>query len=203
MMNCNVIQDLLLLYAEGCCSEESKAMVEEHLHGCEKCQKVLAEMQEAPEQEKCSVPPAPKRFQRINAWKASLMQSLLLFASFSLLVFGVAREAATPEGGDNGLWAIAVIVPAVGFLLSLSNWYFIRLYPSRKMFSACSFRATLACILLAYFWAGLHYQDAFANLFSGSTLSKVMILVGIVLSIALCVFSRIFSDRFAHMMGNE
>ena len=44
-----------------------------------------------------------------------------------MAVFG-RKKAATPEGAANGLWAFAVIVPVTGFLLSLVNWYFIRVY---------------------------------------------------------------------------
>lgn len=35
---CNVNKDLLPLYVDDVCSEESKSMVEEHLAGCEECQ---------------------------------------------------------------------------------------------------------------------------------------------------------------------
>ncbi len=38
-MKCKVIQDLLPLYAEKLTSEESNELVEEHLEGCEECQK--------------------------------------------------------------------------------------------------------------------------------------------------------------------
>ena len=34
-VNCNIIRDLLPLYAEGMASEESKALVDDHLRGCD------------------------------------------------------------------------------------------------------------------------------------------------------------------------
>ena len=40
-MNCDVIRDLLPLYADEVCSEASKALVEEHLQSCESCEKEL------------------------------------------------------------------------------------------------------------------------------------------------------------------
>nr|WP_325184710.1 zf-HC2 domain-containing protein [uncultured Oscillibacter sp.] len=43
-MNCKIIQDLLPLYHDGVCSEESRGLVEEHLAGCEICRQVLADM---------------------------------------------------------------------------------------------------------------------------------------------------------------
>lgn len=39
--NCNIINDLLPLYLDNLCSEESKQMIEEHLKSCKECQKTL------------------------------------------------------------------------------------------------------------------------------------------------------------------
>lgn len=47
-VNCNIIRDLLPLYAEGMASEESKALVDDHLRGCDSCTKELAELKKAP-----------------------------------------------------------------------------------------------------------------------------------------------------------
>ena len=40
-LNCDVIRDLLPLYADEVCSEASKTIVEEHLHSCERCKEEL------------------------------------------------------------------------------------------------------------------------------------------------------------------
>ena len=42
---CSVIQDLLPLYIDGVCSEESRKVIDEHLAGCAACRQLLAEMQ--------------------------------------------------------------------------------------------------------------------------------------------------------------
>ena len=39
--NCNIIRDLLPLYAEDLLSEDSRALVENHLVGCKECQRDL------------------------------------------------------------------------------------------------------------------------------------------------------------------
>ncbi len=39
MTNCNIIRDLLPLYVDDACSEETKAMIAEHLTSCESCRK--------------------------------------------------------------------------------------------------------------------------------------------------------------------
>ena len=43
-MDCNVIQDLLPLYADDACSEESREIVQEHLQECESCSRMLEKM---------------------------------------------------------------------------------------------------------------------------------------------------------------
>ena len=39
--SCDVILDLLPLYVDGVCSEESSKFVEEHISKCESCKKLL------------------------------------------------------------------------------------------------------------------------------------------------------------------
>ena len=39
--SCDMIQDLLALYHDGVCSEDSREAVEQHLAGCEKCQNTI------------------------------------------------------------------------------------------------------------------------------------------------------------------
>ena len=43
-ISCEIIRDLLPLYHDGVCSNESKQMIEEHLSNCEKCRTELKEM---------------------------------------------------------------------------------------------------------------------------------------------------------------
>ena len=106
-MNCEVIRDLLILYADNCCSEESKALVEEHLKSCPDCRKALSDMN-------AELPPAPqapklKAFSRVNLWKASLLQSILLYVSFALLVFGVFRESVTSYAAAQNIVVIKTL----------------------------------------------------------------------------------------------
>lgn len=201
-MNCNVIQDLMILYTDNCCSDESRAIVENHIKGCAACKIALDEMSMPLVTEKQTT--AKKMsFTQIKSWKASVLQSILLFVSFALIVFGVAREAATPSGDTNGLWAIAVIVPATGFMLSLANWYFIRVYRNRKTFTACSLIAAITFILIGYIWAFIHYQGITDYFFIGSVLSAVLPIVGCVLSLTLCTLAMLLSNEYAKMIGKE
>ncbi len=43
-LSCNVAKDLLPLYHDGVCSDESRALVEAHLESCESCRALLQEL---------------------------------------------------------------------------------------------------------------------------------------------------------------
>ena len=45
-LSCDVIQDLLPLYHDGVCSEESKTIVEEHIATCAACKDMLHGLRE-------------------------------------------------------------------------------------------------------------------------------------------------------------
>ena len=40
-MKCEIIRDLIPLYCDGICSDETKAAVEEHIAHCENCGKLF------------------------------------------------------------------------------------------------------------------------------------------------------------------
>ena len=46
--SCGIIDDLLPLYLDGACSEESKVMIEAHLENCEACSRKLNRMKSEP-----------------------------------------------------------------------------------------------------------------------------------------------------------
>lgn len=47
-ITCNIIKDLLPLYAEDMVSQDTKALVDDHLCGCDKCTKELEALKQAP-----------------------------------------------------------------------------------------------------------------------------------------------------------
>jgi hypothetical protein len=135
-----------------------------------------------------------------------------LFFSFALITIGVALEARTGSGLMNGFWAFNLVIPATGFMLSLANWYFIRIYKSRKSFSFFSLIATLGITLCAYIWSGFHYELNLLELFSECNFVELLDVMqgilllngfGIVLTIVLCVLSKTLSNQYAKMLGKE
>ena len=211
-MNCEIIKDLIPLYIDGCCSKESERAVEEHLSDCSECKKLFEEMKEPTDIIAASV--SPKALSKINELKPSVLQSVLLFTSFGLIIIGVAVEAyAGSDSLGNGLFAFNLVVPATGFMLSLANWYFVRSYKNRKVFSDCSSLITLGITVVAYFWTAFHYEEmGFLEMFKGvsltgffDTLHGILFLLGggIVLTIVFCVLSKILSNKYAEMLGKE
>ena len=209
-MNCNIINDLIPLYIDGCCSEESKKLVEEHIAECDTCKELLNAMKVPTET--ITVTDVPKKFSKLNDWKASVLQSVLLFFSFGLITVGVWLEANTPSGFGNAFWAANLVIPATGFMLSLANWYFVRVYNSRKAFSLSCWVANLGITLCGYIWAGFHYEFDLIELFFGKSLGVVTEIlqtvfllngIGIILTFVFCILSKVLSDRYARMLGKE
>lgn len=206
-MNCNVVKDLIPLYIDDCCSAESAELVKAHLETCPACKALFEHMKDS-SQITVSTVPAPAKPSRINAWKASILQSVLLFASFAAITVGVALEASTPSGLGNSFWAYWLVVPATGFLLSLVNWYFVQLYESKKRFSNCSWLLTLGITVCGYIWAIIHY-DFLVVFQSDATLKDYAEILfgwfgnGILLTAVLCVLSKLFSGKYAALLGKE
>ncbi|MBR5136809.1 MAG: zf-HC2 domain-containing protein [Clostridia bacterium] len=199
-MDCNIVKDLIPLYIDGCCSSESAKTVEDHISKCQECRELLEIMKTPANIEEETI---PNKFGRINLWKASVLQSVLLFVAFGLIAIGVAMEARTPLGLLNGYWAFNLVVPATGLLLSLTTWYFVRLFRNKKRFSdACSL-ITLAIIICAWIWAMMHYEASFINepeiLFASILLNSM----GIALTVIFCFLSKVLSNKYAKLLGKE
>lgn len=195
-MNCNIIKDLIPLYIDNCCSEESFEEVKKHIETCNECKKVFDGMSNDFTENTTTF--EIKDCAKINNWKASILQSVLFLLSFILIVAGVYIEASTGYHDFNGLAAFNVVVPATAFLLSLINWYFVKLYPSRKVFSWCSCVLFLVITFFATVWCSFHYEISLLNIFS-----FFIIIPGILLTIFMAVFSKVFSGTYARLLGKE
>ena len=214
-MDCNIIRDLIPLYIDDCCSEESKEAVKAHLEGCEKCKKLLNVMSEESEVEKAEVTHIIPS--KIKERQASVLQAVTMFVFFGLITFGVAKEAATPSGFGNGFWAFSVVVPATGFMLSLANWFFVRFYKNRRVFSDFSSIITFLFCITAFIWSLFHYKIGFVGLFkllqgaANTGLIDSWRVTGglfgmgwcLALSILFSILSKILSNLFAKKLGKD
>jgi len=81
---CNIVQDLLPLYEDGLCSEESRIAIEEHLKECESCRTLFEQLQilskpELPIQLPLEEQAVKKTFRKIRRkWGLSMISLLLI-----------------------------------------------------------------------------------------------------------------------------
>ncbi len=86
-INCQVAQDLLPLYLDEVCSNESRQLVEDHLRSCEKCRKLIDSTQIAPipniEPEKETADQAVKHgFRKIRTrWIISVVLAIVVIST--------------------------------------------------------------------------------------------------------------------------
>lgn len=94
-LSCNVILDLLPLYADGCCSTDTTALVEEHLEQCDLCRQALKEMnaelpssllEPEPAKEEAALKKGLKKIR--HRWIASLIAVLMIFPIAGLGLMG-------------------------------------------------------------------------------------------------------------------
>lgn len=93
-MDCKIIKDLIPLSEEGLCSEESKAMIEEHIKDCESCRMLYEKM--PVDSKSAPVPDEKETFKKVNrkmkklTWKSGICGVLLLaiLGGLGYLTFG-------------------------------------------------------------------------------------------------------------------
>lgn len=214
-MNCEIIKDLIPLYIDKCCSEESVKEIEKHLPECTDCQNIYTEMKSELLSKNTVSADLPVKIKQINYLKASLLLSALLFVSFAFITLGVYLEASTPSGWTNSNYAFSLAVPFAGFMLSLVSWHFIRFYKSKKVFSKYSCIITILIIILLGLWTGFHYDFSifeFIKMMFDAGLRDtaeaalfliVSYIAGLIITPVLCLVSYLLSAKYADYLGKE
>lgn len=90
-ISCEVIKDLLPLYQDGICSDESRKIVEEHLQSCDKCRELFNNMNQ-----KIDVSGNMDRYEEIadlkklsKKWNRQMMFSMLKGAFSALIMVAI------------------------------------------------------------------------------------------------------------------
>ena len=100
-ISCNVIKDILPLFAEDMACEETKALVEAHLCICEGCRNVLTELKTQPEESGIEMSAGMKRvsdgIRKTKLWTVATAVLLVVSVIASLLVFLTYPVWATAE----------------------------------------------------------------------------------------------------------
>ena len=122
---CGIIEDLIPLYAENLCSEESRAAVEAHLQHCERCRKLADALPAAPPVPAEAVPDEAKTFRKVNRFMTKNRRlNLVLILLLALILLGlglltVGQITKAPElQSFETLWQSADVRPMVHKLTS-------------------------------------------------------------------------------------
>lgn len=103
---CNVIIDMLPLYKEEICSDETKELVEEHLRSCENCRQLYEELS-LPAQKNETVPSEAETFKKVGKKlkRSRFTKIMSALMCICLVLFGAVNGA----------------------------WYFLKYRPMKKM----------------------------------------------------------------------
>ncbi len=147
--DCEVIRDLLPLYADDACSEQSRALVEEHLDECPACGEMLQRLKEDEiengllEEKESVISYAVRRFRRRSAAVGSAVSGAVLIpvlivlailftgpqmswvsvvlAAICVPVSLIAVPLLVPE--DKGLWTFLAFTASLLLLLGVACIY--------------------------------------------------------------------------------
>ena len=143
-INCEVIRDLLPLYADDVCSAASREMVEEHLQDCNDCREELdrirkTEINTALQEEKYSVVQyGAQRFKRRSAVVGSAISGLFMIPILVMLILNLYA------GSSLGVFFIVL----ASLLVAASLIIVPLIMPEDKAFwTFCAFCASLMVLL--------------------------------------------------------
>lgn len=167
---CEIIRDLLPLYADDVCSERSRQLIEEHLQGCPDCTAMLEklkanEIEDGLKEEKEQVIEyQAKRFRRRSATVGSVVSGLFMIPVVVCLIVNLA----TGSGLDWFFIVLASLAVAASLIVVPL------MMPENKLFwTFCCFTMSLL-LLLAVVCFGSHgswfFTAASAVLFGLSVL---------------------------------
>ena len=102
-LSCNVIRDLLPLYAENLTSEESNALVDEHLCGCDECAKQLGILKKAQAIPVETDAPGLKKIRKaiVRRRVLAVTMAVMLVITLVLVALGSAGLAGRRSGGEG------------------------------------------------------------------------------------------------------
>ena len=85
-ISCNIIEDLMPLYHDEVCSEESKKLIEEHLKECNECRNYLKSLRSENFQEKININTEEVKITALKELKNDYLEKMLRFLLFLFLV---------------------------------------------------------------------------------------------------------------------
>lgn len=172
-MKCEIIRDLLPLYVDGVCCEETSAAVREHLETCSACRAMFENMRQAvPSPTVRGVPDEKAVYLRLRQNIGNFLLVCVFAVAFVGIAFGMLIEVGE-HGFPQGVFAVSCVIPGAAFLLAVLNCFFYREYPSRRSFCVTSAAVSLAVCLIGDVLALFHYD--FSVSFGGAVALCVLI----------------------------
>lgn len=124
-VTCNVMEDLLPMYYDEVCSEETAAMVKEHLNSCPSCRRILTDLQseiEMPAVKPDDIKPLLKIRKRYKRTKQSWLAAVILTLALIPLAF--------LSGNRQGVHAAQNDIAAEDNALAIGNAFICALVDS-------------------------------------------------------------------------
>lgn len=181
-LSCAVIRDLLPLYADGACSDETAALVEEHTGACPECRELLEKMRAAP-----PLPPEPAFDSR--GFLCKVLRTLLGAALALAVMAGcfAVNAAGAWDGGPASAWHLAATLLYVlfwggftaaarkyapclklSFGLSLLTFFSAAVGLICRLLSAGGFLAAFACVFASIPFYGLRFVMGWTGLYAAA-----------------------------------
>ena len=143
-ISCNVIQDLLPLYADEACSEESREMVQEHLRECGDCSRMLERMKndeieaDLKSEKEDVIAYGAKRFRRRSATVGSTVSGVFMIPILVCLIINLV------SGSAMGWFFIVLASLAVAASLIIVP---LTVPEDKAFWTFCAFTGSLVALL--------------------------------------------------------
>lgn len=150
---CDVVRDLLPLYVDGVCSEGSRALIEEHLAGCEACAAMLEKLRDSACED--SLRQEAKTVMAPRKWRNRVFAVGCTLTAFACVPAGIMATVFQNESSGDWAWlflmAPALLVCASAILLPLRS----RHYTARWTLLGCAGSLMLFLLACGVYSAGM------------------------------------------------
>lgn len=123
-LSCNIIRDLLPLYCDDICSEDSREMIENHLSDCQECSDIFRKMQSDSNEIKKGQPFELEKSKVLKGIKKSIFKKKVLIAIIAVVstitaVLGLYSAATLIESPKEYIDGLVRVEPAYDGAINL------------------------------------------------------------------------------------
>lgn len=145
-ISCEIIQDILPLYHDDVCSDASKELIEEHIKTCNKCEKILAELNKTTAFDEMKAESTEVLKRHAKKERDIAITTGIVIASLLTLPIIIAIMLTLPGYSD---WKTnAVLISA---MLLIAGFTVVPLLSKQKKFAKTIVSSTLALLLIIFF----------------------------------------------------